>query len=82
LIHPTQIILSTLWMTFQCILNFHPYAYDSYGMTIVEAAACGVPSIVLSTNIGAVAPLKESCFHIHLDHNVDGNQSEHYGFDL
>eukprot|EP00965_Chrysotila_dentata_P138576 4583662-Pleurochrysis_carterae.AAC.2 len=25
----------------RCALNFHPCAYDAYGMTIVEAAAFG-----------------------------------------
>ncbi len=27
-------------------LNFHPCAYDAYGMTIVEAASQGAPSVV------------------------------------
>ena len=28
------------------VLNFHPCAYDAYGMTIVEAASQGAPSVV------------------------------------
>ena len=28
------------------MLNFHPCAYDAYGMTIVEAASQGAPSVV------------------------------------
>ncbi|CAJ1960384.1 unnamed protein product [Cylindrotheca closterium] len=27
-------------------INFHPCSYDAYGMTIVEAAAMGVPSVI------------------------------------
>ena len=30
----------------QTVLNFHPCAYDAYGMTIVEAASRGAPSVV------------------------------------
>ena len=35
----------------QTILNFHPALYEAYGLTIVEAAAFGVPSIVNQGNI-------------------------------
>jgi glycosyltransferase involved in cell wall biosynthesis len=41
-------------------LNFHPCAYDAYGMTIVEAAACGVPSVIAQGGaIGASALIEE-----------------------
>ena len=33
--------------------NVHPCAYDAYGMTVVEAAACGAPSLLAT---GAEAP--------------------------
>ncbi|GAQ86776.1 hypothetical protein KFL_003100130 [Klebsormidium nitens] len=36
------------------LLNFHPCVYDAYGMTIVEAAAFGVPSVVNKGTAGAV----------------------------
>ena len=35
------------------ILNFHPSSYDAYGMTIVEAAAFGTPSVVAGPSVGA-----------------------------
>ena len=38
-------------------LNFHPCAYDAYGMTIVEAAACGAPSVLAGESVGAWALL-------------------------
>lgn len=34
-------------------LNFHPCEYDAFGMTIIEAAAFSVPSIIVAAN-GAV----------------------------
>ena len=38
------------------LLNVHPCAYDAYGMTIVEAAAQGAPSVMASNDvIGASA---------------------------
>eukprot|EP00913_Durusdinium_trenchii_P024268 g22785.t1 len=40
-------------------MNFHPCAYDAYGMTAVEAAACGAPS-ALGAGVGALALLKEA----------------------
>jgi glycosyltransferase involved in cell wall biosynthesis len=59
----------------ECILNFHPCAYDAYGMTIIEAAACGVPSVVSSRDIGAVALLQESCFQIDFTCNIENEIS-------
>ncbi|CAE7731907.1 PCMTD1 [Symbiodinium pilosum] len=38
-------------------LNFHPCAYDAYGMTLVEAAACGAPSVLAGESVGAWALL-------------------------
>lgn len=40
---------------FSCtILNFHPCSYDAYGMSVIEAAAMGVPSVVAAGNtVGA-----------------------------
>ena len=35
------------------ILNVHTAPYEAYGMTIVEAAAFGAPSVVHDTDIGA-----------------------------
>lgn len=34
-------------------LNVHPSLYEAYGMTIVEAGACGVPSLIHQQGIGA-----------------------------
>jgi len=55
------------------LLNFHPCTYDAYGMTIVEAAAFGVPSIV-SPNVGACHLLKDACFQEDLE-STPGSQS-------
>ncbi|CAD7958975.1 unnamed protein product [Amoebophrya sp. A25] len=41
------------------VLNFHPALYDSYAMTIVEAAACGLPSLIHTGGIGAADVLGE-----------------------
>lgn len=41
------------------ILNVHPSIYDAYGMTFVEAAAFGVPSIIHKECIGASSLLRE-----------------------
>ena len=41
----------------QSVLNFHPALNEAYGMTIVEAAALGCPSIVNVKDIGAVSLL-------------------------
>lgn len=34
-------------------LNLHPALYEAFGMTIVEAGSCGVPSVVHYKDIGA-----------------------------
>jgi len=41
-LNPSQ--LCQIWK--RTVLNFHPALYEAYGMTIVESAAFGVPSIV------------------------------------
>ena len=48
-------------------INVHPCAYDAYGMSIVEAAAFGAPSLVNKNGIGALALLKEACFDLNLE---------------
>mmetsp|Transcript_3655 Transcript_3655/g.4492 ORF Transcript_3655/g.4492 Transcript_3655/m.4492 type:complete len:146 (-) Transcript_3655:115-552(-) len=37
----------------QTVLMIHPPLYDAFGMTISEAAASGVPSLIHHKNIGA-----------------------------
>lgn len=45
------------------VVNFHPCSYEAYGMTIVEAAAMKVPSIIASGGtVGASHLLKEDAF--------------------
>jgi folate-dependent phosphoribosylglycinamide formyltransferase PurN len=34
------------------ILNIHPARYEAFGMTIVEAASCGVPTVLSCAGIG------------------------------
>lgn len=46
------------------VLNFHPCAYDAYGMTIVEAAACGTPSVVSAVGVGASALMRDACIFV------------------
>jgi len=41
------------------LLNVHPSIYDAYGMTIPEAAAFGVPSILHHESIGATSLLRD-----------------------
>jgi glycosyltransferase involved in cell wall biosynthesis len=49
-------------------LNIHPCLYDAYGMTMVESAAFGVPSVVnCGGNVGAAALLGENEGCIALD---------------
>lgn len=40
------------------ILNVHPAIYEAYGMTMVEAASMGCPSVLHVTGIGAAALLR------------------------
>lgn len=43
----------------QSTLNIHPALYEAYGLTIVEAASMGCPSVVHRSGIGAAQLLKE-----------------------
>ena len=43
--------LAIVWQS--TLLNIHPATYEAYGMTIVEAAAFGVPSLLHLGTIGA-----------------------------
>lgn len=49
-------------------LNFHPCSYDAYGMTIIEAAAFGAPSVIAKgEGVGAVALVGPSgCFQVEM----------------
>jgi len=50
------------------VLNFHPSYYDAYGMTIVEAAAFGAPTVVAGPSVGAFRFLGEDgCMHVDMD---------------
>ena len=57
-VHPESIIVDHFmdpmelaqWLE-HTILNFHPSIYDAYGMTIIEAAAFGVPTVVHATPV-------------------------------
>mmetsp|Transcript_34999 Transcript_34999/g.65184 ORF Transcript_34999/g.65184 Transcript_34999/m.65184 type:complete len:324 (+) Transcript_34999:331-1302(+) len=45
-------------------LNFHPCAYDAYGMTVIEAAACAAPSVLAGESVGASALLGSHCLYV------------------
>ena len=74
---PSAVILTHLFLSpatmvamyQRAVLNFHPCAYDAYGMTIIEAGACGVPSVVSSEGVGAVDLLNDSCIRIEMAHH-------------
>jgi len=55
------------------VLNFHPCAYDAYGMTIIEAAALGVPSVIAAGgHVGAVAIVKsDGCIQVEMPNSSD-----------
>jgi glycosyltransferase involved in cell wall biosynthesis len=54
------------------VLNFHPCAYEAYGMTVVEAAAMGVPSVVAGNGqVGATAILKDASIHVNMTSGCD-----------
>lgn len=47
------------------VLNFHPCSYDAYGMTIVEAAAMAVPSVIANNGkVGASHLVQDACVSI------------------
>ncbi|KXZ56199.1 hypothetical protein GPECTOR_1g172 [Gonium pectorale] len=52
----------------QTRLNFHPSTYDAYGMTVVEAASQGAPSIVHDGNgaVGATDLLRSAAGEVFL----------------
>jgi glycosyltransferase involved in cell wall biosynthesis len=47
-------------LLFESALNVHPALYEAWGMTIVEAGSCGVPSLIHREGIGAEELLKPS----------------------
>ena len=50
------------------VLNFHPSPYDAYGMTIVEAAAFGTPTVLAGPSVGAFRLLGEDgCLQVAMD---------------
>ncbi len=52
------------------LLNFHPSFYDAYGMTIVEAAAFGAPSVVSGPSVGAYRLLgRDGCLPVAMEPN-------------
>ena len=54
------------------VLNFHPCSYDAYGMTAVEAAACGVPSVIAKGDaVGATALLQNACIPVDMPVETD-----------
>ena len=72
-VYPNSMIVNTflssseLTAILSCtVFNFHPCSYDAYGMTIVEAAALGVPSIVASGGtVGALAIIgTDACIQV------------------
>jgi len=59
-------------------LNFHPCAYDAYGMTVVEAAAFGVPTLLQGGDaVGAAALLHaDGCFQAALHTSRESSPDE------
>ena len=57
-------------------LNFHPCSYDAYGMTTVEAAAYGVPSVMAQgETVGAAALLgKNASIQVDMPANEEAVQ--------
>eukprot|EP00980_Cylindrotheca_fusiformis_P016157 scaffold4805_cov136-Cylindrotheca_fusiformis.AAC.12 len=48
-------------------LNFHPCSYDAYGMTIIEAAAMGVPSVIANNGkVGASSVMQDASIYIEM----------------
>lgn len=59
------------------ILNFHPSSYDAYGMTIVEAAVFGAPTVVAGPRVGAFRLLGEDgCLRVAMDDTDENILSE------
>lgn len=61
------------------VLNFHPSSYDAYGMTIVEAAAFGAPTVLAGPSVGAYRLLGEDgCLRVDMndaDENIFSQSS-------
>ena len=51
------------------VVNFHPSRYDAFGMTIIEAAVFGAPSIINCRDVGATELLGEDAY-LPLDMNL------------
>jgi glycosyltransferase involved in cell wall biosynthesis len=61
----------------RAVFNFHPCAYDAYGMTIMEAAALGVPSIIASGgHVGASVHVGNGAsIEVEMEHNHDDSMT-------
>jgi glycosyltransferase involved in cell wall biosynthesis len=86
---PTAIIIDRFLSPFELgavfahtILNFHPPSYDAYGMTIIEAAAFGAPTVLAGTSIGAFRLLgDDACIQVEMvvdneNYNNSNNDKE------
>ena len=86
---PTAIIIDRFLSPFELgavfahtILNFHPPSYDAYGMTVIEAAAFGAPTVLAGTSIGAYRLLGEdACIQVEMvadneNYNNSNNDKE------
>jgi glycosyltransferase involved in cell wall biosynthesis len=59
------------------ILNFHPPANDADGMTVVEAAAFGAPSVLAGSSIGAFLLLGvDGCLPVSMPEDEHGLPQE------
>jgi glycosyltransferase involved in cell wall biosynthesis len=83
---PTAIIIDRFLSPFELgavfahtILNFHPPFYDAYGMTVIEAAAFGAPTVLAGTSIGAFRLLGEdACIQVEMvvdNENINNNNN-------
>lgn len=54
---------------YRILRNIHPCAYDAYGMTCVEAAACGVAS-AMGEGVGAKALLEDATLTLQMPKEV------------
>ncbi|MGK3733795.1 MAG: glycosyltransferase involved in cell wall biosynthesis [Bacillariaceae sp.] len=83
---PTAIIIDRFLSPFELgavfahtILNFHPPSYDAYGMTIIEAASFGAPTVLAGTSIGAFRLLGEdACIQVEMvvdNENINNNNN-------
>ena len=50
------------------VINFHPCRYDAYGMTAVEAAAFGAPTVINYCDVGAAELLgDDGCIKVNMN---------------